>query len=60
MIEHELDKLDMKPANLVREWVVTVDTPTGGVNAVCDALGARLPLSQGPYDNCLFVREAGY
>ena len=60
MIEHELDKLGMKPANLVREWVVTVDTPTGGVNAVCDALGAQLPLSQGPYDNCLFVREVGY
>ena len=60
MIEHELDKLDMKPASLVREWVVIVDTPTGGVNSVCDALGAQLPLSQGPYDNCLFVREAGY
>jgi len=60
MNEHALGKLDMKPANLVREWVVTVDTPTGGVKALSDALGAKLPLTQGPYDNCLFVREAGY
>ena len=59
-IKHELDGLDMTPASLEREWVITIDTPTGGVEPVLEALGNRLPLSQGPYDNCMFVRESGY
>ena len=58
--KHELDGFDMTPATLEREWVVTVDTPTGGVEPVLEALGRELPLVQGPYDNCLFVRETGY
>ena len=57
---HELDGFDMKPASLEREWVVTVDTPVGGVAPVLEALGRELPLVQGPYDNCLYVREGGY
>lgn len=57
---HELDDFDMIPAILQREWVVTIDTPVGGVDAVVKALGSALPLMQGPYDNCMFVREAGY
>lgn len=60
MTEHKLDGFDMTPAALEREWVITVDTPTGGVPAVLEALGKELPLVQGPYDNCLFVREKGY
>ena len=59
-VEHELDGLDMTPATLEREWVITVDTPTGGVPPVLEALGNELPLVQGPYDNCMFVRENGY
>ena len=58
--EHELDGFDMKPASLEREWVVTIDTPVGGVAPVLAALGCELPLVQGPYDNCLYVREGGY
>jgi len=58
--KHELDGFDMKPASLEREWVVTVDTPNGGVEPVLQALGKELPLVQGPYDNCLYVRESGY
>lgn len=54
---HELDGFDMSPAALEREWVVTVDTPTGGVASVLEALGREVPIVQGPYDNCLFVRE---
>lgn len=54
---HQLDNRDMKPALLEREWVVTVDTPSGGVPPVLEALGRELPLRQGPYDNVLFVRE---
>lgn len=58
--QHILDGFDMTPAVLEREWVVTIDTPVGGVEAVVAALGNELPLTQGPYDNCMFVREAGY
>ena len=60
MTKHELDHFDMTPATLEREWLVTIDTPTGGVPPVLNALGKELPLVQGPYDNCLFVRENGY
>lgn len=60
MTRHELDGFDMAPASLEREWVITVDTPTGGVEPVMEALGNQLPLVQGPYDNCMFVREHGY
>ena len=60
MSEHELDGFDMKPTVLEREWLVTVDTPAGGVPPVLEALGEQLPLVQGPYDNCMFVRERGY
>lgn len=60
MSEHELDGFDMKPTVLEREWLVTVDTPAGGVPPVVEALGKQLPLVQGPYDNCMFVRERGY
>ena len=58
--QHQLDGFDMTPAILEREWVVTIDTPTGGVEPVLVALGRDLPLIQGPYDNCMFVRESGY
>ena len=60
MTDNSLDGFDMNPATLELEWVVTIDTPTAGVNQVAAALGEHLPLVQGPYDNCLFVREAGY
>ncbi len=58
--KHELDGFDMAPASLEREWVVTIDTPTRGVEPVLEALGRKLPLVQGPYDNCMYVRENGY
>ena len=58
--KHELDGFDMTPASLEREWVITVDTPSGGVEPVLEALGDELPLVQGPYDNCMYVRENGY
>jgi len=58
--KHPLDELDMTPAFLEKEWVVTIDTPTGGVGVVLEALGKELPLVQGNYDNCLYVRENGY
>lgn len=60
MSAHELDQFDMTPAVLEREWVLTIDTPDGGVEPVLQALGRELPLKQGPYDNCMFVRQQGY
>lgn len=57
---HELDDFDMTPAVLEREWVLTIDTPSGGVEPVLNALGRELPLTQGPYDNCIYVREGGF
>jgi len=59
-IQHQLDNHDMEPAVLEREWVITIDTPQAGVEAVTYALGKKLPLKQGPYDHCIFVRENGY
>ncbi len=56
----ELTALDMTPAVLEREWVVTIDTPNGGLEQLLMALGDGLPLIQGPYDNCMYVRDAGY
>ena len=58
--DHSLDGFDMAPATLQLEWVVTIDTPTAGVDQVTAALGEHIPLVQGPYDNCLYVRKAGY
>ena len=56
----DLHGLDTGPAILEREWVITIDTPTAGVEQLTAALGKRIPLLQGPYDNCLYVRESGY
>lgn len=50
----------MHPATLEREWVVTIDTPTGGVAQILAALEAEIPMRQGPYDCCTLVRENGY
>ena len=56
----DLDGFDMPPATLAGEWLVTVDTPVGGVDSVLAALDGEVPLVQGPYDCCSFVRDSGY
>ncbi len=56
----ELDGLDLAPTVLERELVITIDTPVAGVEPLLKALGEGLPLRQGPYDNCLYVREGGF
>lgn len=55
-----LDGFDMNPATLEREWVITIDTPSGGVDQVLAALEAEIPIVQGPYDCCTLVRDSGY
>ncbi|MEM6985419.1 MAG: hypothetical protein AAF499_02670 [Pseudomonadota bacterium] len=56
----DLEGFDTRPAVLTREWVVTVDTPEGGVAPILQALERELSLRQGPYDCCSFVRRNGY
>ena len=56
----DLDGFDTAPATLEAEWLITIDSPSGGVEPVLHAIEQRLPLIQGPYDCCTFVRERGY
>ena len=60
MTNTKLDGLDMVPATLEREWVITIDTPSGGVAQILSALEAEIPIVQGPYDCCTLVRDNGY
>jgi len=59
MTDNRLDGLDFEAAYLEREWRVTVQTPRGGVEQLTTALARELPLKQGAYDGCLYVRGAG-
>lgn len=56
---HPLDDFDMKPAVLRREWRVCVQSPLAGIERLLEALGREIPLAQGAYDNCTYVRSAG-
>ena len=56
----ELNSLDLESATLEAELKITVQCPSGGVPVLVDALGTQLPLVQGAYDNCLYVRDKGY
>lgn len=57
---HVFDRFKTKVANLEREWRVTIQSPNGGLEALLTELGNNIPLIQGPYDNCMYVREGGY
>ena len=59
MNKHELGDLDLTPTQLIRQWLITIDTPTGGVDQLLTALGDNLPLVWGPYDNSMYINEAG-
>ena len=56
---HELDEHDLGPARLVREWLIHIRTPVGGVDAVLEALTRDVPLRQGAYDCCSYITAAG-
>lgn len=58
--ELDLDGFDMTPASLEAEWVVTIDTPSGGVESILTVLERDLSIIQGPYDCCTFVSQNGY
>lgn len=55
----ELHDYDVGMAVLQREWMITIDTPDGGVAGLLKALEAKVPLSQGPYDCCSFIQAYG-
>ncbi len=57
---HILNGLDLGPASMQPEWRLTIQCPKAGVEVLAKALGRDLPLQQGAYDNCLFVRRNGY
>ena len=59
MSHNKLDDVDTGPAYLEREWQITIQTPCGGLDNLLLAIGRELPLKQGVYDNCLYVRNAG-
>ena len=55
-MNHEtLHQADMRVAFLTAEWLVTIDTPNGGVETVLQALEQDLSLTQGPYDCCSYT-----
>ena len=57
--KHILDSLDTKVMQLRREWRVTIQCPTGGTDDLVQVLGQNLPLTQGAYDHCLYLRSSG-
>ena len=59
MSKNKLDNMDMPAVYLEREWQITIQTPLGGLDNLLTALGRDIPLKQGAYDNCLYVRKAG-
>ncbi len=58
-MKHKLDQVKMTPAHLEREWEITIQTPLGGLELLLDAIGKAIPLRQGAYDHCLYVRKNG-
>lgn len=59
MVKTDLRTADFDACALEAEWLVTIDTPTAGVDNVLDALQAQVPLKQGHYDCCSYVRSGG-
>ncbi len=57
---HVLSEVDLGAAFLQLEWRISIQCPTAGVEGLIKALGRELPLQQGSYDNCLYVRQNGY
>lgn len=57
---NDLNLLDVGAAVLHQEWIITIDTPDGGVTQLLNALEAHIPLRQGPYDCCSFIQASGF
>lgn len=59
MTQTALHNADMHVAVLKAEWLVTIDTPKGGVEVVLRGLEEDLSLTQGPYDCCSYTSGGG-
>lgn len=59
MNETALHNADMRVAVITSEWLVTIDTPDGGVEAVLRGLEQDISLTQGPYDCCSYTNGGG-
>ena len=55
----ELDKFDVGVAVMHTEWMITIDTPDGGVAELLAGLEKNISMSQGPYDCCSYVQASG-
>ena len=56
---NNLNGLDLGSTVLEAEWMITIDIPDSGVTNVLNALEKNIPLTQGPYDCCSFIRRNG-
>ncbi|OED38548.1 hypothetical protein AB833_19210 [Chromatiales bacterium (ex Bugula neritina AB1)] len=59
MHQKTLHDADMRVAVLAAEWLVTIDTPSGGVDSVLKGLEEDLCFVQGPYDCCSYTNGGG-
>ena len=55
----DLHGFEVPETTLIEEWMITIDTPDGGVQQLLAALDEQIPLQQGPYDCCTFIRKGG-
>ncbi|MEM7206280.1 MAG: hypothetical protein AAF434_00515 [Pseudomonadota bacterium] len=55
----KLDNADFEYCSLVGELRITIQCPVGGVERLIAAFSETLSLTQGAYDNCLYVRQNG-
>lgn len=55
----KLTEFETDASFLEAEWVITIQTPAGGLDGLLTALGENLPLKQGHYSHCAYVRHGG-
>ena len=59
MTSENLHGLDLGPAVITAEWLVTIDPPLAGINSVLEGLEEDLSITQGPYDCCSYINGEG-
>ena len=55
----KLNDVNLNAAFLKKKWRITIQCPLAGIEQLCSALGRELPLKQGSYDHCLYIRSQG-
>lgn len=59
MTHKSLHGVDIGPAMITAEWLITIDTPRAGVDSVLKGLERDLSITQGPYDCCSYINCEG-